>query len=104
MGALKVQLVAFKRQNYTQNDVKMAILVTRVRTTGELGAPLNNTWAPLKTWFVKSNFFLKKFGGGGGGGGVSKNIDCYFDVQFQFCVLWSSWIIMCKIATTKIVN
>ncbi len=27
------------------------------------------------------------FLGGGGGGGVSKNIDCYFDVQFQFCVL-----------------
>ncbi len=26
MGLLKVQLVAFKRQNYTQNDVKMAIL------------------------------------------------------------------------------
>ncbi len=43
MGALKVQLVAFKRQHYTQNDVKMAILVSRVRTTGELAAPLNNT-------------------------------------------------------------
>ncbi len=49
MGLLKVQLVAFKRQNYTQNNVKMAILVSRVRTMGELGAPLNNTWAPLKT-------------------------------------------------------
>ncbi len=49
MGLLKVQLVAFKRQNSTQNDVKMAILVSRVRTMGELGAPLNNTWAPLKT-------------------------------------------------------
>ncbi len=59
-------------------------LLFRVRTTGELGS-LNKTWALLKTWFVK--FW-----------GVSKNIDCYFDVQFQFCVMWSSWIIMCKIA------
>ncbi len=36
---LKVQLVAFKRQNYTQNDVKMAILVSRVQTLIIHGLP-----------------------------------------------------------------
>ncbi len=75
-----MQLVAFKRQNYTQNDVKMAILVSRVRTTGELGAPLNNTWAPLKNMICEKFFFFW--------GGVSKNIDCVIltcNFSFVYC-------------------
>ncbi len=61
----------------------------RVRTTGELGGarlPLIRHGLPWKSdlW----NF-----------GGSQKILTmCYFDVQFQFCVMWSSWIIMCKIA------
>ncbi len=49
---------------------------------------LNKTWAPLKTWFVK--FW----------GSQKRLTKCYFDVQFKFCVMWSSLISMCKIATT----
>ncbi len=73
-----MQLVAFKRQNYTQNDVKMAILVSRVQTTGELGAPLNNTWAPLKTCFVESRliYFL--------GGGSQKILTVILTCNFSF--------------------
>ncbi len=62
---------------------------TRVWTTGELGGarlPLIRHGLPWKSdlW----NF-----------GGSQKILTmCYFDVQFQFGVMWSSWIIMCKIA------
>ncbi len=66
-----MQLVAFKRQNYTQNDVKMAILVSRVQTTGELGAP-------LKTCFVESRliYFL--------GGGSQKILTVILTCNFSF--------------------
>ncbi len=71
------------------------IYIYRVRTTGELGGarlPLIRHGLPWKR-------DLWSFGG-------SQKIltMCYFDVQFQFCVMWSSWIVMCKIAKISFIH
>ncbi len=66
--------------------------IDSVRTTGELGGdrlPLIRHGLPWKRdlWNVGESQKILKM--------------CYFDVQFQFCLMWSSWIIMCNIATKK---
>ncbi len=76
-----------KNQDFVKEHNRTPLI--RVRTTGELGGarlPLIRHGLPWKSdlW----NF-----------GGSQKILTmCYFDVQFRFCVMWSSWIIMCKIA------